>query len=434
MHLLFMDGGYEPNSPSSLSGEECRSNTSAQEREGDEPQTGRRVTKRREKNRDAARKSRQKQTERADELHEELQSLEQSNLAIQKEIAALKKELHLYEKALERHKPYCCLRVSTSSSSTRLSVSSSALRKTSSRPPQASSSTTPSRSTSLTSSIDLQTLDCTERTRLSPSASVPTTTTAASAAASSAELLTASSSSSPATVPYAISFSPQPAPHSLFAELPLITSKPTTARPVCASLVSNPVPFTAATQLKSETSPASETSYCAEDAFLMKQHSSLTALPNMQTSFSHLEAENTCIVEQDCPMNAAQLYPCQVSGNPNSLTSPCALLSSPFPGPAPGTLSVSPQVSSEASPALPFAFKQTYDQQASSSPGSLLSRLTVPSPLDVPESTSGSFDGFFRQPPPSLPPSAPPRDTSKDLSLSELLEFNEWILTGISNQ
>ncbi|XP_072232390.1 uncharacterized protein batf2 [Leuresthes tenuis] len=431
MPLLFMDHGYEPNSPSSLSAEECRSNTSAQEREGDEPQTGQRVTKRREKNRNAARKSRQKQTERADELHEELQSLEQSNLAFQKEIAALKKELHIYEKALERHKPYCCLRVSASSSSTRLSVSSSALCKTSSSPPQPSSSTTPSLSTSLTFSIDLQTLDYAETPRLSPSASLPTTTTAASAAASSAELLMASSSS-PATVPYAVSFSPQPAPHSLFAELPLITSSPTNVRPVCASLVSNPVPSAAATQLKSDS--ASETSFCTEDAFLMKQRSSLTALPHMHTSLSHLEAENTCIVEQDCPMNAGQLYPCQVSGNPNSLTPPCALLSSPLPSPAPGTLSVSPQVSSEPSPALPFAFKQTHDQPASFSPGSLLSLLTVPSPLDVSQSTSSSFDGCFHLPPPALPPSAPPRDTSKDLSLSELLEFNEWILTGISNQ
>uniref|UniRef100_A0A3Q2QAT6 Basic leucine zipper ATF-like transcription factor 2 n=1 Tax=Fundulus heteroclitus TaxID=8078 RepID=A0A3Q2QAT6_FUNHE len=69
-----------------------------------------RVTKRREKNRDAARKSRRKQTERADELHEELQHLEQSNSALQKEIAALKKDLRLYEKALERHQPHCRLK------------------------------------------------------------------------------------------------------------------------------------------------------------------------------------------------------------------------------------------------------------------------------------------------------------------------------------
>uniref|UniRef100_A0A669D079 Basic leucine zipper ATF-like transcription factor 2 n=1 Tax=Oreochromis niloticus TaxID=8128 RepID=A0A669D079_ORENI len=78
---------------------------------------GSRGTKRREKNRDAARKSRKKQTERADELHEELQNLERSNSALQKDIAALKKELHFYTTSLERHKPYCRLPSSLAGSS-----------------------------------------------------------------------------------------------------------------------------------------------------------------------------------------------------------------------------------------------------------------------------------------------------------------------------
>uniref|UniRef100_A0A3B4GMZ1 Si:dkey-23i12.7 n=1 Tax=Pundamilia nyererei TaxID=303518 RepID=A0A3B4GMZ1_9CICH len=75
---------------------------------------GPRGTKRREKNRDAARKSRRKQTERADELHE---SLEHSNSALHKEIAALKKELHLLTMSLERHEPYCRLPSSLAGSS-----------------------------------------------------------------------------------------------------------------------------------------------------------------------------------------------------------------------------------------------------------------------------------------------------------------------------
>ncbi|XP_016316879.1 basic leucine zipper transcriptional factor ATF-like [Sinocyclocheilus anshuiensis] len=62
---------------------------------------------RREKNRDAARKSRRKHTEKADLLHEELQTLEQSNAAFVKEIAELKKELQLYTSALEQHIPHC---------------------------------------------------------------------------------------------------------------------------------------------------------------------------------------------------------------------------------------------------------------------------------------------------------------------------------------
>uniref|UniRef100_A0A672JPE5 BZIP domain-containing protein n=1 Tax=Salarias fasciatus TaxID=181472 RepID=A0A672JPE5_SALFA len=72
--------------------------------------------KRREKNRNAARKSRKKQTERADELHEELQSLERSNSALQREIATLTKELHVYEAALKRHEPHCRLKTSPPSS------------------------------------------------------------------------------------------------------------------------------------------------------------------------------------------------------------------------------------------------------------------------------------------------------------------------------
>uniref|UniRef100_A0AAQ4S7S0 Basic leucine zipper ATF-like transcription factor 2 n=1 Tax=Gasterosteus aculeatus aculeatus TaxID=481459 RepID=A0AAQ4S7S0_GASAC len=66
---------------------------------------------RQENNKTAARKSRRKQTERADELHE---CMERANSAIKKEIAALKKDLHLYTTALERHKPFCCLRDSAS--------------------------------------------------------------------------------------------------------------------------------------------------------------------------------------------------------------------------------------------------------------------------------------------------------------------------------
>ncbi|XDV18529.1 hypothetical protein PO909_024199 [Leuciscus waleckii] len=62
---------------------------------------------RKEKNRDAARKSRRKQTEKADILHKELQNLEQSNTAFKKEIAELKKELQIYTTALEQHEPHC---------------------------------------------------------------------------------------------------------------------------------------------------------------------------------------------------------------------------------------------------------------------------------------------------------------------------------------
>ncbi|XP_061664234.1 fos-related antigen 1-like [Syngnathoides biaculeatus] len=78
--------------------------------EGREAAGNRTGTKRRLKNRDAARKSRKKQTQKADELHQELLSLEGSNAALEKEIKALKKEARRYTAALENHRPFCVLR------------------------------------------------------------------------------------------------------------------------------------------------------------------------------------------------------------------------------------------------------------------------------------------------------------------------------------
>ncbi|XP_062849638.1 basic leucine zipper transcriptional factor ATF-like 3 [Trichomycterus rosablanca] len=72
-------------------------------------QTGKGVYQQRQRNRDAARKSRKKQTERADILHEELQTLECSNAAFVKEIAELKKELQHYTTALNEHETHCTL-------------------------------------------------------------------------------------------------------------------------------------------------------------------------------------------------------------------------------------------------------------------------------------------------------------------------------------
>ncbi|XP_041099300.1 basic leucine zipper transcriptional factor ATF-like 3 isoform X1 [Polyodon spathula] len=64
---------------------------------------------RRAKNRAAAQKSRQKHTERADTLHQELENLEKENSAFQKEIAGLRRELEHYNKVLKDHEPKCTL-------------------------------------------------------------------------------------------------------------------------------------------------------------------------------------------------------------------------------------------------------------------------------------------------------------------------------------
>ncbi|XP_039624569.1 basic leucine zipper transcriptional factor ATF-like 3 [Polypterus senegalus] len=68
-----------------------------------------RKTKRRERNRVAAQKSRKKQTERADVLHQELETLEKSNLAYLKEIENLKKEINHYNDVLREHESKCLL-------------------------------------------------------------------------------------------------------------------------------------------------------------------------------------------------------------------------------------------------------------------------------------------------------------------------------------
>ncbi|XP_056224490.1 uncharacterized protein batf2 [Seriola aureovittata] len=454
MSPLFMDTGYDPNSPGSLSAEESNSNTAGSEREGEGQQVGGTGRKRREKNRDAARKTRRKQTERADQLHEELQSLERTNSTLQKEITVLKKDLHRYMTALAHHEPYCRLRASGSSSSStsRLSVSPSAECQTSSSPPkvalQTSSSTlatAPSISTSLTSSRGLQTLDCVENSHPSPSASAPTATTLSSSSGSSTELGMASSSS-PVTVPYSVSFSALPAPHSLFSEEPPINSRPTNVTPVCTALVSTRNPsstLTTAAQPQSGQDTIHEISSVPAnacfntlhsdtlDAFLMKQTSFLTASSNVVPPYSHLAGENESLLTQGYSMNVPQHHPGQYSGNPNNSTPLCSLLPSTLQDPALQSLTVSPKANLELSPAPAFALKPSYRQQMTPNPVSLLSLLTVPSPLDISQTNSNSSDELISQPPPSLTLLA---DPASDLSLSELLEVNDWILSGTSDQ
>ncbi|KAK5610837.1 hypothetical protein CRENBAI_025524 [Crenichthys baileyi] len=387
MPLLFMDTGYELSSPcGSLSTEECSSSISALEREGEGNQPRPRGTKRREKNRNAARKSRRKQTERADELHEELQCLEKSNSALQKEIAALKKDLRLYETALERHKPHCRLKDSGSSP---------AECKAGSSLPQASDSS------SLKTRAGFKTFNNPERTCLPSSASSPTTTGPTAAESTAKHLVTSSS----LTSPYSVSFFTHAAPHSLFCKPPPITC-PSFAPSSAAQLKTNKV---------HTTSPASQSSALTEDRSLRKLDSSYSTAPTIHSCSSHLGVQSTGLPKQSSPRNVPELSSCKFSGN------------SAFPQtPATQTLSVPVQMTSVASPspAAHFASLQSYDQQVSPGPDSLLSLLTVPSPLNHCQTTSSSLNGSLSQPAP---------DPSKDMSLSELLEVNDWILSGFGN-
>ncbi|XP_034413277.1 transcription factor kayak [Cyclopterus lumpus] len=404
MSPLFMDTGCELNSPGSVSAEE--SNTAGWEREDGGEHTGRRGRIKQERNKNAARKSRRKQTERADELHEELQCLERSNLAIKKEIAALKKDLHFYTAALERHEPSCRLKDSTASSSTsRLSVSSSAAPPRD-RPGASRSAfpAAPSLSTSLTSSLGLQPGDCLKSTHFS-SLTPLATTSADLPRGSSADLFTSSSS---VTAP--VSFSAVPTPCSLFsADSPsLIALRPTNVPPVCTGLVSHSAPSRSGA-VRGNSSASANAHFSALhpgvlDEFLMTQASFIPVSSNVVPFNSHLVAENAGL---DCPVSL-----------PRSLLPPA------LQDPCPESLSMS-------YPAPAFALKPTYSQQVTLNRSSLLSMLSVPSPPNVSQTTSGSFDEPVPQPPPS-PPLL--RDPLRDVSLCKLLEGNDWILSGTDHQ
>lgn len=63
--------------------------------------------KRREKNRVAAQKSRKRQTQRADLLHEACELLEQRNRKLRQEVDSLSEEQRLLSEALRTHEAFC---------------------------------------------------------------------------------------------------------------------------------------------------------------------------------------------------------------------------------------------------------------------------------------------------------------------------------------
>uniref|UniRef100_A0A672YRQ3 Basic leucine zipper transcription factor, ATF-like 3 n=1 Tax=Sphaeramia orbicularis TaxID=375764 RepID=A0A672YRQ3_9TELE len=67
---------------------------------------GRRM-KRREKNRVAAQKSRKRQTQRADLLHQACEVLEERNRNLRREVDSLSEEQYLLTEALRTHEPLC---------------------------------------------------------------------------------------------------------------------------------------------------------------------------------------------------------------------------------------------------------------------------------------------------------------------------------------
>ncbi|XP_056659642.1 basic leucine zipper transcriptional factor ATF-like 2 [Monodelphis domestica] len=85
------------------------------------PQDAREVArqlKRRQKNRVAAQRSRQKHTDKADELHQQHEWLEKDNQALRKEIWSLQAEAKQWIRALEEHQRVCLMAAGPSSGQT----------------------------------------------------------------------------------------------------------------------------------------------------------------------------------------------------------------------------------------------------------------------------------------------------------------------------
>ncbi|KAJ6661223.1 hypothetical protein lerEdw1_015360 [Lerista edwardsae] len=68
-----------------------------------------RKVQRREKNRIAAQKSRQRQTQKADTLHLESEDLERQNAALRREIKQLTEELKHFSTMLNSHETHCSI-------------------------------------------------------------------------------------------------------------------------------------------------------------------------------------------------------------------------------------------------------------------------------------------------------------------------------------
>lgn len=125
-------------------------------------------------------------------------------------------------------------------------------------------------------------------------------------------------------------------------------------------------------------------------------------------------------------MNVPQLFPNLFPGNPNNSSPSSSLSASSLQYSAPPSLSVSIQGDQDLTPT--DALKPDASQQMTTA--SLLSLLTVPSPLNVPQTSNSSFERPF-----SKTPTMPTLlgDSSIDRSLSELLEVEDWILNGANN-
>ncbi|XP_069326316.1 basic leucine zipper transcriptional factor ATF-like 2 [Eulemur rufifrons] len=76
---------------------------------GTDPEEHQRQLKKKQKNRAAAQRSRQKHMDKADALHQQHESLEKHNHTLRKEIQALQAELAWWSRTLHMHERLCCM-------------------------------------------------------------------------------------------------------------------------------------------------------------------------------------------------------------------------------------------------------------------------------------------------------------------------------------
>uniref|UniRef100_A0ABI7W802 Basic leucine zipper ATF-like transcription factor 3 n=1 Tax=Felis catus TaxID=9685 RepID=A0ABI7W802_FELCA len=105
---------FPPGFPSyHVTSTKCRGPAESRRRGGiwdpESPEDDDRKVRRREKNRVAAQRSRKKQTQKADKLHEEYECLEQENTVLRREIGKLTAELQQLSEALKEHEKMCPL-------------------------------------------------------------------------------------------------------------------------------------------------------------------------------------------------------------------------------------------------------------------------------------------------------------------------------------
>lgn len=316
---------------------------------------------------------------------QELQNLEHSNSAIQKDIDSLTSEVHYYTLLLERHKPFCCLKdavAERAAGSPAAVTQASASPPTPGLPPPASFDPSPH----------------------IHSSSRPSSSAAVAAFPSSSELHTSTSALSD-------SF-----PHSLFpGDSPRLSAPegaaPPSAPPGGDSALSPLDPAA----LGEHPGPALFSTPASKGTFLMN-HGSASAL----LSCAHSAARSTGPVS--APLDAPQLPTVPLKHSQpaeqvfqSSLAS-CHLWPS---GPLyPAALAADPEQAASAASSGGGGGQNTPPESES-----LLSLLTDPPPLSL---HPADFIGF----PQSFAQSfmSPLDDISTDLSLAELLNSDQWIL------